>query len=113
METPPRNPKSEAPSVSMPPVLFAKMAHCFYGDGPRYWQTTEVEQVEEPRVIKRDGFGHMGTPPVQLTPHPMGGGGAGLPQGIEVPAYPKSWRRKVGETVEGDLVNDPVPAAKE
>ena len=105
METPPGSPKSEAPHVSMPPAMFAKMAHCFYGDGPRYWQSTEVEQVEEPRIIKRDGFGHQGKqPPPHTRQHAQG-----LGSGVVVPAIPKDWKLRTVQ--EGDTLsdNDAVP----
>lgn len=82
------NARRSDPCVSLPPAVYQKMAHCFYGDGPRYWQANELDGVDEPRMIAKDGFGHQG-----LSPH-LTADQVGNPRGMFVPPIPRNWVRK-------------------
>lgn len=88
------------PTVSIPPGLYQRMAHCYFGDGPRYWQANELDGVDEPRIIAKDGFGHQGT-----SPHPTQGGGPPV-HTMVVPPIPRDWVRKGTDVEDQNNGND-------
>ena len=106
--TPQDAPRSSTHTVTIPLGLFHAMAACFYGQGPRAWQTVGAapRTVEEPAVV----------PPASPGDEYLKKKQTGFPQGMKVEPLPPTWRQKYPKPSPQDTVDQqdgdvPVQAA--